>query len=571
MRKSIISVFLCLMMILGVAQVTAFATSEPQKDTDNNYLIGTATELKWFADYVNKGNNTINAKLTKDIDLSTVCGSNNTGSWIPIGKNGPQRYKGTFDGDGHVIKNLYIYTEETSSENVYLGLFADIGYGGKIKNLGVEGQITAENFNSAIGGIVGYLEKNGSVENCYSAVKIVGGNSSVGGIAGGTQMDSSITNCYNVGEVSGKAKVAGIAGNGEYSTIENCYSAATVTAVGSKAKVAAITYGEKVSTSAGVQNCYYLENILIVNGVGGNNIAFRKQKTAEELKEMASTLGSAYKADTGNVNNGYPLLTWQRETLVIEVSEITLDKYTLDITCSDKTAQLTATVSPDNATDKTVSWKSSNDNVVTVDQNGKVTVVGAGEASVTASAGEKKAVCNIVVSHDWEVNYEWSEDYSSCKATRTCKGNKTHTTAEESISVKSEEETAPTCTEKGKTKYTAEFNSEIEWTETQETVVENIDPLGHDYSGEWMKDKENHWKICGREDCNEILDLEEHDYRFNICETCRHLKYIAAVSDKIENDDSDSVIENNPNTGAPVISVIGAVTALCAMAVVFKK
>lgn len=86
-----------------------------------------------------------------------------------------------------------------------------------------------------------------------------------------------------------------------------------------------------------------------------------------------------------------------------------------------------------------------------------------------------------------------------------------------------------------------------------------------------MKDKENHWKICGREDCNEILDLEEHNYRFNICETCHHLKYIAAVTDKIENDDSDSVIENNPNTGAPVISVIGAVTALCAMALVFKK
>lgn len=202
MKKSIISLFLCLIVILGIAQTTAFAANQPGQDTDGTYLIGTAEELKWFAEYVNKGNNTVNAKLTKDIDLSTVCGSNNTGSWTPIGKSGVQRYKGTFDGDGHIVKNLYIYTEGINSENTYLGLFSDIGYGGKIKNLGVEGQITAENFNSAIGRIVGYLEKNGSVENCYSAVKIVGGNSSVGGIVGGTQRDSSITNCYNVGEVS---------------------------------------------------------------------------------------------------------------------------------------------------------------------------------------------------------------------------------------------------------------------------------------------------------------------------------------------------------------------------------
>ncbi len=570
MKKSIISLFLCLVVILGIAQTTAFAATEPQQDTDGTYLIGTADELKWFAEYVNKGNNTVNAKLTKDIDLSTVCGSNNTGSWTPIGKSGTQRYKGTFDGDGHIVKNLYIYTEGIDSENTYLGLFSDIGYGGKIKNLGVEGQITAENFNSAIGGIVGYLEKNGSVENCYSAVKIVGGNSSVGGIAGGTQMDSSITNCYNVGEVSGKAKVAGIAGNGEYSTIENCYSAGTVTAVGSNTKAAAITYGEKVSTSSGVQNCYYLENILVVNGIGGNNIAFRKQKTEEELKGLASTLGSAYKADTGNVNNGYPLLTWQRETRVIEVSEITLDKYTLDITCSDKEIQLTVTVKPDDATDKTVTWVSNHEDVVTVDENGKITVVGVGEASVTAKVGEKKKVCNITVSHDWgETEYQWNDDHSSCCAKRTCKGNATHISTADSESVSSSVKKAPTCTEMGDTEYIAKFSSEVDWAENQTKVVTDIDELGHDHSGKWIKDNKNHWKICNRDGCDEIIDLEKHSYKFNICETCHYIKYNTVTSDKT--DTKDDVVETNPNTGAPVISGIGTIAVLCAVIAVLKK
>ena len=61
--------------------------------------------------------------------------------------------------------------------------------------------------------------------------------------------------------------------------------------------------------------------------------------------------------------------------------------------------QLTATVAPENATDKALKWESSNTAVATVSENGLVTGVKAGEATISVIAidGGKKATCLIHV------------------------------------------------------------------------------------------------------------------------------------------------------------------------------
>ncbi|MDE6480675.1 MAG: Ig-like domain-containing protein [Muribaculaceae bacterium] len=81
---------------------------------------------------------------------------------------------------------------------------------------------------------------------------------------------------------------------------------------------------------------------------------------------------------------------------VVDVEGITLDKTALSMTEGD-TETLTATVAPDNATDKSMTWTSSNEAVAAVDGVGNVTAVAPGEAVITAKAGEKTATCVVTV------------------------------------------------------------------------------------------------------------------------------------------------------------------------------
>ena len=82
--------------------------------------------------------------------------------------------------------------------------------------------------------------------------------------------------------------------------------------------------------------------------------------------------------------------------VVIPVSSLTLDPETLTMTIGDE-ATVAATVNSD-ATTKTVTWSVSEGTAVTVDQTGKVTAVAAGDATITAKAGEKTATCTVTVS-----------------------------------------------------------------------------------------------------------------------------------------------------------------------------
>ena len=80
------------------------------------------------------------------------------------------------------------------------------------------------------------------------------------------------------------------------------------------------------------------------------------------------------------------------------VSGIALDKTKLALTVGD-TQTLTATITPDDANNKNVSWSSDKPSVATVDENGKVTAVAVGTANITVKTedGEKTAVCAVTV------------------------------------------------------------------------------------------------------------------------------------------------------------------------------
>ena len=80
---------------------------------------------------------------------------------------------------------------------------------------------------------------------------------------------------------------------------------------------------------------------------------------------------------------------------VVAVTSVSLDKTELNLFIGESQT-LAASVKPDNATDKTVTWSTSNAGVATVD-NGKVTAVKEGEATIKAQAGGKEASCKVKV------------------------------------------------------------------------------------------------------------------------------------------------------------------------------
>ncbi len=89
-------------------------------------------------------------------------------------------------------------------------------------------------------------------------------------------------------------------------------------------------------------------------------------------------------------------------TQPLPVTAVTLDKEKLALEVGGE-ATLVATVTPDNADDKTVTWTSSDSNIASVDENGKVTAVAAGTATITATAGNQTATCEVTVTEKTSV------------------------------------------------------------------------------------------------------------------------------------------------------------------------
>ena len=81
----------------------------------------------------------------------------------------------------------------------------------------------------------------------------------------------------------------------------------------------------------------------------------------------------------------------------IEVTSVNLNTATLELEIGEE-SQLTAIISPSNASDRKVTWGSSNVKVVTVTETGLVKGIAEGIATITATAGGKQSTCAVTVS-----------------------------------------------------------------------------------------------------------------------------------------------------------------------------
>lgn len=90
-------------------------------------------------------------------------------------------------------------------------------------------------------------------------------------------------------------------------------------------------------------------------------------------------------------------------TIVAKQVVLNIDKVELKI---GETVLLEATVLPEDTTDKTLGWKSSNEEVAIVDESGLVTAIGEGKAIIAVTCGEASAQCEIIVLEEEEVEVE---------------------------------------------------------------------------------------------------------------------------------------------------------------------
>ena len=118
--------------------------------------------------------------------------------------------------------------------------------------------------------------------------------------------------------------------------------------------------------------------------------------TADGSKTLTFSAADKSAATAAGAHTETLTFTVKVESAAVAVTGVSLDKDTLELTAGGDSATLRATVAPDDATDKTVTWESSDTSVATV-ADGVVTPVAAGTATITAKAGDETATCAVTV------------------------------------------------------------------------------------------------------------------------------------------------------------------------------
>lgn len=271
--------------------------------------------------------------------------------------------------------------------------------------------------NDCVGGIAG-VSNDERVSKCKNS-GIVQGTECVGGIVGrrdaGRYPDTySIKDVYNVGAVSGENYVGGIVGYaGENTNTSSSYNIGSVSATGIAGAI--LCSDSLIWGKCSANDCFYEKTktpSLYGCGFAGvtSDIGGITAKTASELKKPATypeyhyadnpsgwiTSGSNPTWKFGTYNNGYPYLSWESENESAELVGISLTAEAVSIGVGD-TYLINVQPLPITATLPTITWKSSDTSVATVDADGRVTGKGIGSAKITASYKKFSATCTVSV------------------------------------------------------------------------------------------------------------------------------------------------------------------------------
>ena len=232
-RTKLFSVALLAATWLTVGSVQAW--DEPTQDANGVYQIGTASELEWFSDYAeNLGGGTfLKAVLTADLDFTDI-------THKPIGTNDQHKFWGTFDGQGHRIKNLTSFSQ-TNPVGLFGGLREMGDVSTRISNVIIDSscQITGETYVGAIAGYTQNGQGNNAgqavvIENCVNQANVQATNGAASGILGackGSYAKLLMTNCVNMGKVQGTSTATALSGwiNNSDGTYTNCYNIGEIT------------------------------------------------------------------------------------------------------------------------------------------------------------------------------------------------------------------------------------------------------------------------------------------------------------------------------------------------------
>ena len=268
--------FLFVACLLGLGQAFAAwdgTSMEKPTKVGNVCTIDSEAKLAWYAAASKDNNYTkCDAKLTVDLDMGGKL-------WTPIAAGtGELKFAKIFDGNGHVIKNLYINGTELAAINSKyaqnLGFVGTLG-GGTIKNLVLENVdiqattnagtiLTNTDQQISVGAFVGWMAEvnNNLVDNCMvtGTIKTTGNSQGVGGIVGNAKKGT-ITNCMSLVEIQtsgSKAHIGGIIGITKTDvTVSSCvYAGPGLINTGSGGSVGGIA-GNVWSGTMSAEDSYY--------------------------------------------------------------------------------------------------------------------------------------------------------------------------------------------------------------------------------------------------------------------------------------------------------------------------